>query len=143
MALNVLIVDDSSVMRAMIRRTLNLCGIPVGDAIEAANGAEALQQLDSNWVDLAMIDINMPVMNGIELIDEIRKNPEIKDLPVIVVSTESSKTQIEILQQKGAHFVHKPFTPEELRQIIVDITGVSIGEEQACNSIIPGGGQDF
>lgn len=125
MALNVLVVDDSSVMRAMIIKTLRLSGLPLGEVHEAANGKEGLRALDENWIDLALVDINMPVMNGEEMIDRVRQNPETADLPVIVVSTESSDTRIAMLQKKGARFVHKPFTPETLRESIVKVTGVS------------------
>ncbi len=125
MALNVLVVDDSLVMRSMIIKTLRLSGIPLGDVLQASNGAEGLAVLDESWIDLALVDINMPVMNGEEMIDRVRQNPATADLPVVVISTESSETRIELLQRKGAGFVHKPFTPEILREKIINITGVS------------------
>ncbi len=68
MALNVLVLDDSAVMRAIIIKTLKLTGLPLGGIHEAANGKEGLEVLDANWVDLALVDINMPVMTGEEFI---------------------------------------------------------------------------
>ena len=124
MEFNVLVVDDSSVMRAMIIKTLNMSGIPVGDIYQAGNGQEALEVLQENWVDLALVDINMPVMNGEELIERVREEDETRDLAIVVVSTESSETRIQRILGKGARFVHKPFTPEILRKTIVDVTGV-------------------
>jgi len=125
MSLNILIVDDSAVVRAMILKTLRMAGIPIGDVNQAANGREGLDALDAHWIDLVFADINMPVMDGEEMINEIRKQPEWEELPIVVVSTEGSATRIERLQQKGASFVHKPFTPESIREVIKKITGVS------------------
>jgi two-component system chemotaxis response regulator CheY len=124
MALNVLVVDDSSVTRAMIIKTMKMAGLPLGEVYQAGNGREGLDQLADHGVDLALVDINMPVMNGEEMIERIRENPEWESLPVVVVSTEGSQTRIERLQQKGARFVHKPFSPETVREIIAEITGM-------------------
>jgi two-component system chemotaxis response regulator CheY len=125
MRFNVLIVDDSAVMRKMILRTLQLSGLPMGEVHEAGNGQEALDVMDGEWIDLALVDINMPVMNGEEFIRRVRKSPEFRDLSIIVVSTESSETRIEAIRGLGALFVHKPFTPDTLRERVLEITGVS------------------
>ncbi len=127
MALNILVVDDSAVMRSMIIRTLQMSGVELGEVHQAANGQEALVVLDQHWLDLALVDINMPVMNGEELIECIRQKPAIADLPIVVISTEGSETRIERLQQHGAKFVHKPFTPETIQQIIQSVTEVTNG----------------
>lgn len=125
MALNVMIVDDSSVMRAMILKSLKMSGVPLGEVLQAGNGREGLDILGGHWIDLAIIDINMPVMNGEEMIDTVRDNPEYKDLAVIVVSTEGSQTRIDRLLEKGVIFIHKPFAPETIREAIHNLTGVS------------------
>mgnify|MGYP001153496309 CR=1 FL=1 len=142
MALNVLVVDDSAVMRQMVIKTLGLCGIPLGEVHQAANGQEGLEVLDQTWVDLVLVDINMPVMNGEEMITRLRDKPELRDLAVIVVSTEGSATRIEMMQKKGAGFVHKPFTPEILRDAIVQTTGASY-EQLAGNAALSSDGPDF
>ena len=129
MALNVLIVDDSGVMRAMILKTLRMTGLPLGEIVQASNGQEGLEALDDNWIDLVIADINMPVMNGEEMIDRMKANPETSNLPTVVVSTEGSETRIDRLQAKGVRFVHKPFTPEMIRDTIQEITGVSVSDE--------------
>lgn len=125
MSLNIMVVDDSGVARAMIIKTLGLCGLSLGQVHQAANGKEGLAILEKNWIDLAVVDVNMPVMNGEEMIEEVRKNPAWVDLGIIVVSTEGSQTRIERLLQKGVKFIHKPFTPESVREIIQELTGVS------------------
>jgi two-component system chemotaxis response regulator CheY len=125
MSLNILIVDDSAVVRAMILKTLRMAGIPLGEVFQAADGQQGLDSLEANWIDLIFADINMPVMNGEEMINKIRLQPEWEELPIIVVSTEGSATRIERLQQKGASLVHKPFTPEIVQSVIKEITGVS------------------
>ena len=126
MALNILVVDDSPIMRKMVIKTLRLAGLPIGEVHEAGNGEEGLEELEANWIDMAFIDINMPVMNGEEMIIELRKKPEWAEMPIVVVSTEGSQTRIERIQEQGAKFVHKPFSPEVVRKLIVEMTGVNI-----------------
>jgi two-component system chemotaxis response regulator CheY len=128
MALNVLIVDDSAVMRSMILKALKMSGVPLGEIREAANGREGLEALKEYWIDLVIVDVNMPVMTGEEMIDRIRAIPEYIDLPMIVVSTEGSQTRIEKLVKQGVKFVHKPFPPELIREAIKDLTGVRNGQ---------------
>ncbi len=129
MALNILVVDDSSVMRSIIIKSLRLSQLPLGEVHEATNGQEALRVLEGNWVDLALVDINMPVMNGEEMVSRMRQNPATADLPVIVVSTEGSDTRKEGLKRKGAEFVHKPFTPETLRDVVLKTLGGLDGQK--------------
>lgn len=125
MPLSILIVDDSAVMRAMIRRTLALGGLSIGAVAEAGNGAEALEALAAAPCDLLILDLNMPVMNGEELITRVREHPCSAALPIVVVSTESSETRVEALRARGVSFVHKPFTPAGLAGEILRLTGSS------------------
>ncbi len=128
MAFNVLVVDDSAVMRTMVVRTLKMSGIPLASVHEAANGEDGLRLLGEEWIDLLLLDINMPVMNGEEMLQRVRANPETKDIRVIVVSTEGSETRLAKLQEMGASIVHKPFAPTTLRNTILSVTGVSDAE---------------
>ena len=123
MALNVLVVDDSTTMRRVITRTLGMSGLPIGDVHEAPNGAEALAVLGRAKVDLALLDLNMPIMNGIEALERIRLNDQTRELPVVVVSTEGSEPRIERVRSLAAGFVRKPFAPENLVQAIVVAIG--------------------
>jgi two-component system chemotaxis response regulator CheY len=125
MALNVLVVDDSSVMRSIIIKTLKLSGLPLGEIWEAKNGEEGLRVFQEQWVDLALVDIHMPVMDGEEMLRRLKKNKAYENLPVIVVSSESDPARIEKMLELGATFIHKPFTPEILREVVMAVTGVS------------------
>jgi two-component system, chemotaxis family, chemotaxis protein CheY len=142
MAFNILVVDDSAVMRTMILRTVAMTGVAIGDVHQAGNGQEALKVLETEWIDLALVDINMPVMNGEELIERVRENPLTRDLAIIVVSTESSEARIDLIKRQGAKFVHKPFTAEALRQTILGVTGVS-DEHNALVAAQAGDDLDF
>jgi two-component system chemotaxis response regulator CheY len=123
MAYNILTVDDSDVIRAMIARTLRLTSLPIGEIFEASNGREALDVLDDEWVDLVLADINMPVMDGAEMLNQMRLKPETAGVPVIVVSTEGATERVKELTERGlAAWIRKPFTPEEIRDVIVDAT---------------------
>lgn len=124
MALNVLVVDDSAVMRSIVIRTLKLSGIELNEICQAGNGQQALDLLEKHWIDLVLVDINMPVMNGIEMINHVRQKADLSELPIIVVSTESSETRIEMLKEKNIVFVHKPFSAETLREAVFKLTGV-------------------
>ena len=118
MALNVLVVDDSAIVRSIILKSLRLARVELGETHEAGDGRQGLEVLDQHWVDIVFLDINMPVMNGEEMIEAMRANPLWAELPVVVVSTEGSQTRIEHLRSLGAKFIHKPFSPEAVREII-------------------------
>ncbi len=129
MALNVLIVDDSKVMRSMVLKTMKMAQVPLGEVVQAGNGQEGLDALGEHWIDLVLVDINMPVMNGEEMIRRMRAAQETADIPVVVISTEGSETRIARLRKMGAAFVHKPFTPEEIRDTIYRLTGMGESHE--------------
>jgi two-component system, chemotaxis family, chemotaxis protein CheY len=123
MALNLLIVDDSSVMRSMILKSLKMSGVEIGDLYQAGNGREGLDALEQHWIDLVIADLNMPVLNGEEMLECMKKNPVTSTIPVLVISTEGSEKRIEHLKSLGARFIRKPFTPEQIRDMITDLTG--------------------
>lgn len=123
MAFDILLADDSRVMRAMILRTLRLTGLPLGQVHEVGDGAAALAVCAEHPLDVALIDINMPIMDGLEVVTRVRGESYGADLPILVISTESSSTRIAELERLGAGFVHKPFTPEQLSRALRDITG--------------------
>ena len=123
MKLNVLIVDDSPIMRRMIKKTIVLSGIETGNIREAGDGQEALAQLEVHPVDILFVDINMPVMDGLELLERVRNQPENRDLSVFIISTESNEKRIEYIKSQNAEFLHKPFTPEDLKKKILQLVG--------------------
>lgn len=124
MSFNILIVDDSRTIRSVIKKTLLIAGVPTGELYEASNGLEGLQVMKNNWVDLCFADINMPVMNGIEMIEKMLEDHMLEKLPVVIVSTEGSKTRIEELFRKGVRaYLRKPITPEIVRNVVKEVLG--------------------
>ena len=123
--LNILVVDDSSVARAMIIKTLRMAELPLSEVREAADGQEALGAIEEHWIDLVLADINMPVMSGDEMINRIRDNPGWSDLAVIVISTDGNRPRIEKLVHQGIKFLRKPFTPETLRDVVLETLEIS------------------
>ncbi len=129
MAQHVLIVDDSATIRQMVRRTLTLAGLDVGEVYEASNGIEALAQLRDHEVAVMLVDINMPTMNGIQLLNRMQQHAQLRNIPIVIVSTEGSRQRIEELHKIGAFgYVRKPFHPEQLRDVLKPLLGVKDDE---------------
>lgn len=119
MSSRLLIVDDSPVMRAFVKRIVTISGFPVSEMLEAANGAEALEMLSERGVDLVLTDINMPVMDGEELIRRIKADAKLRAIPVVVVSTDATHSRVEALLSLGARgYLAKPFPPERLSELL-------------------------
>ncbi|MCU0614302.1 MAG: response regulator [Desulfobacterales bacterium] len=119
MGYNVLIADDSMIIRKMIAKTLNISGLDIGEIYFAENGRQALKQLKENWVDIVFADINMPEMNGIKMIEEMCKEDLIKSTPVVIISTERNRERIETLKAMGVKaYLSKPFIPEEFSRTV-------------------------
>ena len=126
MAFDVMVVDDSPAMRRFIRRVIEVSGFRVGRYLEAGNGEEALAQLESEWVDVVLTDINMPKMDGETLVKEMRQLSHLMAIPVIVISTDATESRMDRLRSLGAQgYVTKPFAPERLREEIESVLGVT------------------
>lgn len=126
MGINILIVDDSMLTRKAIKRMIDMIGIDFDDVLEAGDGLAALEILDTKSVDIVLADLNMPKMDGIEMIYHMRGNERTKSIPVVIVSTESSTTRIEGLLADGAkNYLHKPFTPEKFKEMMTQTVGVN------------------
>ncbi len=124
MALEMMVVDDSPVTRKMLRRVIGLCGLDVAQIHEAGDGAAALEQLAAHPVDLVLADVNMPVMNGIEMVERMAKDPRLSQIPVVIVATPLSDVNIERLLDGGARaYLAKPFRPEALREVVLEVVG--------------------
>lgn len=131
MAYNILIVDDSTPMRAVIKKIVKASGVNVGQFFEAANGIEALEILNQEWLDLVLTDYNMPDMNGLELVEEMKKDEELKSVPVVMITTEGSRERVEEFMEKGVlDYIKKPFTPEQIKQKLMQIIGETEDEER-------------
>lgn len=137
MAYNVIVVDDSKVTRTMVIRTLRLANLDLGEVNEAENGKEALEILDRSWIDVVFADINMPVMNGIEMVEEMSRKGLMATIPVIIISTERSLTRIEELKARGiSAYLYKPFTPENIKAVVEEVLG--LGHELGRGKGAPG-----
>ncbi|MCI5066674.1 response regulator [bacterium] len=122
MGFSFLLVDDSSIVRKSLKKTFALTDLEISEIHEATNGQEALEVLNSEWVDLVFLDVNMPVMNGIEFMEALVANDELKDTQVIVVSTEGSQERLDRLKELGVvGYLRKPFAPEELVEKVNEI----------------------
>jgi two-component system chemotaxis response regulator CheY len=124
MGLKIIVIDDSSIVRGMLKKVMVLSGLDIQEVIEASNGQEALDKLSGRLVDLAFLDINMPIMNGMEFMEKVRADENLKALPVVVVSTEGSQERITRMKElKVMHYLRKPVTPEQLSTTIKDLLG--------------------
>ncbi len=122
--MNFLVVDDSPTMRRIVRNALREIGYT--DAIEAGDGAEALQQMEACRVDFVITDWNMPVMSGLELARSIRAHPTWGGLPILMITTRGTQDDVvAAMQARVNNYVVKPFTPETLREKIDFVLSVA------------------
>jgi two-component system chemotaxis response regulator CheY len=101
-------------MRGMVSRAVSMSGLSVSHILEAGDGAQALAVMRNQWIDLVLLDINMPVMDGEKFLTQVRADEALRGTMVIVVSTESSQPRIARFKDMQAGFIHKPFRPEQL-----------------------------
>jgi len=121
-ALNILIVDDSVMMRTLIKRVARLSQVPLGEIYEASNGAEAIDVLERHDVHAIFTDINMPVMSGTELLREIGRRECWKHLIRVIVSTDGSSARREEVRDLQVQlYVEKPFRPEVMRDVLSQV----------------------
>lgn len=119
-----LIVDDSSVMRKIVERSLRQAGIELEKVLEAGNGAEALGVLGENPVDLILCDINMPVMDGLEFVRQLASVESAKGVPVVMITTEGSESHVVQALSAGARgYIRKPFTPDQVKEHVLPVLG--------------------
>ena len=119
MGKNVLLVDDSSTMRKIIGRSLRQAGIAFDNIFEAGDGLEALEVLEKEQVDIVLSDINMPNMDGIAFLREKSSRDAIKDIPVLMISTETGEDIIGEAKSLGAlGAIKKPFTPDKVNEVL-------------------------
>lgn len=121
-SIRALIVDDSSVMRKIVARSLQRAGINISQVVEAGNGAEALGALRDNKVDLILCDINMPVMDGLEFVKQLATVENAKGIPVVMITTEGSEAHVEQALSAGARgYIRKPFTPDQVKEHVLPV----------------------
>ena len=119
MAKTALIVDDSTSMRQMVSFTMKEAGFNV---LEGADGQEALKRVEGQRVDVVVTDLNMPVMDGITLIRQLRSNPLYKFTPILMLTTESQDSKKQEGKAAGATgWIIKPFNPQQLLGVIAKV----------------------
>ena len=118
----VLVVDDSAMMRKVVVRTLQLAGLTFETVLEAADGSQALEHLRQQTVQLIMCDINMPVMDGLELLKRITQQGFAIGVPIVMVTTEGSESQVLQAIAAGARgYIRKPFSPTQIASSVIPL----------------------
>lgn len=119
MKVRILIVDDSDIIRSVVKKALGMAGLDIGAVFEAGDGIEALEVLKDKWVDVVFADINMPRMDGIEMVRHLKKDPMTNEIPVVIISSDQNQNKLDQVHELGVRaYVKKPFRPEDFRQII-------------------------
>jgi two-component system chemotaxis response regulator CheY len=117
MALDVLIVDDSAAIRKILQRVLLQADVNLGKVWEAGDGFEALESLKVNKVGLILSDINMPKMDGLQFLGQVKADPASRDVPVVMITTEGSQAKVmEAVTLGASGYIRKPFTAEQIKE---------------------------
>lgn len=121
-ALSVLIVDDSSVMRKIVDRSLRQAGLQIKEVFEAGNGVEALARMQQTRVDLILTDINMPVMDGLELVRQLQAVKNAQNVPIVMITTEAGEAHVvQALSHGASGYIRKPFSPDQIKERIIPL----------------------
>ncbi len=124
--IRVLIVDDSSVMRKIVERALRQTGLQLARVYEASTGTEGLDVLAASPVDLVLTDINMPAMDGLEFLRQLRERNLAPRVPVVMITTESSEEHVKQAIVAGAQaYLRKPFTTEQVKERVLPLVGAA------------------
>jgi len=119
---NLLIVDDSTAIRKILLRVLNQTGLPLGQLLEAGDGKEALKLMEDHSVSLVLSDINMPNMDGLELLRTLRGSAQWHDVPIVMITTEGGQARVQEAIELGAtSYVRKPFSADLLRDKLASL----------------------
>ncbi len=122
MAVDILIVDDSAAIRKILQRVLLQTEVPIGKIVEAGDGVEALAALKINKIGLILSDINMPNMDGLQLLSELKSSPEHRNVPVLMITTEGAQAKVLAAVNLGAiGYVRKPFTADQIKEKLVGL----------------------
>jgi len=117
----IMTVDDSASIRMMVSFSLKEAGFKV---VEAVDGVDALEKLEEHDISLVIADVNMPVMDGIQFVKEMRVHPKYKFTPVVMLTTESHESMKEKGREAGATgWIVKPFKPEQLISVVRKVLG--------------------
>lgn len=127
MSFRILIADDSSSMRKVLKKAVSMCGIHEVEFLEANNGQEALDLTKQEWIDLIFTDINMPEMDGLTFIEHMHRLDLLTHTPIIIITSETRPEEIARLKQSRAtDLISKPFRVEEIQSVLTGIFGEEI-----------------
>ena len=119
---DILVVDDSAAIRKILQRVLRQTGMGIRSIHEAGDGQEALELLKCQPVDLVLTEINMPKMDGIQLLAAVKSSPKWRAIPVVIITTEGCETKVaEALRLGAAAYVRKPFTADQIKEKLTGI----------------------
>jgi two-component system chemotaxis response regulator CheY len=124
---NVLVVDDSAAIRKILQRVLRQTGMLIGEIYGAGDGQEALEVLKTKKLDLVLSDINMPKMDGLQLLAAMKNTPKWRDIPVVMITTEGGETKVgEAVKLGAAGYVRKPFTADQIKEKLAGILDAAV-----------------
>ena len=127
--MDVLIVDDSAAVRQIVQRAFKLKKLPIGKVLEAGDGLEALESLESHTVDIILADINMPHMDGLQFLSAVRAADKWKSIPIIIITTDGSEQKVrEALRLGASGYMRKPFTAEQVKEKLAALVSFDPGE---------------
>jgi len=119
---DVLVVDDSAAIRKILTRVLRQTGMAIQTIHEAGDGQEALALMAQHRIDLVLSDINMPTMDGLQLLASLKASPQWRNIPVVMITTEGGETKVaEAVKLGAAGYVRKPFTADQIKEKLVGI----------------------
>jgi two-component system chemotaxis response regulator CheY len=119
---DVLVVDDSAAIRKILTRVLRQTGMAIQTIHEAGDGQEALAVVAQHRIDLVLSDINMPKMDGLQLLASLKASPQWQEIPVVMITTEGGETKVaEAVRLGAAGYVRKPFTADQIKEKLVGI----------------------
>ena len=120
MPYTIMIVDDSAVMRKILERSLRQTRVPIAAVVEAGDGAEALQKLrEDGGIQVIFSDVNMPNMDGLEFLKQVKDSEQFKQLPVVMVTTEGAESKVlQALALGATGYIRKPFTSVQMEQAL-------------------------
>jgi two-component system chemotaxis response regulator CheY len=124
---NVLVVDDSAAIRKILQRVLRQTGMIIGEIYDAGDGQEALELLKTKEIGLVLSDINMPKMDGLQLLAAMKNTPQWRDIPVVMITTEGGETKVgEAVKLGAAGYVRKPFTADQIKEKLAGILEAAV-----------------
>jgi two-component system, chemotaxis family, chemotaxis protein CheY len=119
---DVLVVDDSAAIRKILTRVLRQTGMAIQTIHEAGDGQDALALMAQHRIDLVLSDINMPKMDGLQLLGALKSSPQWRNIPVVMITTEGGETKVaDAVRLGAAGYVRKPFTADQIKEKLVGI----------------------